>query len=115
MEYQGPELFPDFNSLRALANFFGEKSPETHLSGSVGVLQSWTPLASRVWLTRDSLSYKPHFAPIAKQMNWQTWARGMLMFRPGSDIVDCISCQPIGIHEVDGIDSIKPPTRWCSG
>ena len=37
----GPGVFTNFKSWRALENSSGEKSPEIHLSGSIGILQSW--------------------------------------------------------------------------
>ena len=37
----GPRAFSDFNRWRALANFSKKKYEEIHLSGGVGILQSW--------------------------------------------------------------------------
>ena len=38
-------------------------------------------------------------------------AKLMSMSRPANQVVDCISCQPTGVHEVGKIDSLRSAIR----
>ena len=56
----GSGAFPGFSISRDLANSYGEKSPEIHLSAGVGILQSSdTSLSTSLVNSRSFVLYVP--------------------------------------------------------
>ena len=103
-----PKALPDYSSNRTPANSTREKSSKIHLSGGVGILQSLD--TSCIMSLDESQSFVLYTLLHQLRSNriGRNNARTILMTRPASQVVDTMSCQPTGVHEVDGIDSLRP-------
>ena len=105
-----PEAFLDFNSWKALANSSGKKSPEIHLLGGVGILQSCD--SSLTTSLSDSRFVVLYTYSILNQLRGSrvgsNRAEAACVSGFAKQVVNYTPCQPTGVHDVDVIDSLGP-------
>ena len=102
----GPKAFPNFYRWITLANSTKEKFPEIHLSGGVGILQSWD-----ISLTPSLADSR--FVVLCVPFLTNSQAIKLVVIRQrlfgyASQVVNYISCQPTGVREIDVIASLGP-------
>ena len=104
----GSGAFPDFSSCGTLANSSGEQSLEIHLSGGIGILQSWnTSLMISLADSRFVVLYIP-FLTNCEANEFAVIGQKRRVSSSADQAVNYIPSQPTGVREVDVIESLEP-------